>query len=171
MKASFSRAAFNSVEKTSTWDNASNWPRKTVLLRLLATAQKNFGPSKRIWRFLWLLFDRGFSLVCFPYLRNFDVFGEAKDMEGKGYDKTFLLLRLLWVMLTILQWWRKGKVLLSLIALRRPVRVKKSDLKKKETSPEEVLKHGLSTLGLPLNSATKSNCGGLDKKNLNWKQE
>ena len=125
-------------KKTLTWDNTSNCPRKTFLLLCNNSVKRNFESSRRIWRFLSLLFDRGFSLLCFLYPRNFDVFQEAKAMDWKAYDKTFLLLRLLWVKFIILQGRRKRKALLSHNWTSPICEEKKSNLKKKGASPGEV---------------------------------
>ena len=171
MKASFSRAAFNCVEKNVKLRQYVELPSKNILVAFAAIAQKKlWTKQKNLTLPFIVIWPRLFSCLL-PLFEKFRRFGKAKDMEWEAYDKVFLLLRLLWVKITILQWRRAGKTLLSLIALRRSVRVKNRIWRKKELLLEKCKSAVLSTLGLQLNWATKSNWGGLDKTNLNWKQE
>ena len=170
-KASFSRAAFNCVEKNVNLRQCFDFHSKNVLLRLAATAhKKNLERSRRIWRFLWLLFHPCFPSCLFPYLRNFDAFRKANDMEWEANDKTLWLFTFCSKMVTLWSGWRRKEAFNPQLELA-DLCGGKAYWKKKGTSRQEVNKHSLVHSRSELRN--NSNCRGKysAKWKLKWKRQ
>ena len=88
MKASFSRAAFNCVEKNVNLRQCFDFHSKNVLLRLAATARKKTWNEAEEFDASFDCYFTQASPPVFPNLRNFDAFRKANDMEWEAKDKT-----------------------------------------------------------------------------------
>ena len=126
--------------------------------------------SRRLWRFLWLLFHPSFPSCLFPYLRNFDAFRKANDMEWEANDKTLWLLSFCLKMVTLWSGWRRKEAFNPQFELA-DLCGGKAYWKKKGISREEVNKHSLVHSWSELRN--NSNCRGKysAKWKLKWKRQ
>ena len=88
MKASFSRAAFNCVEKNVDLRQYNDFHSKNVLLRLAATARKKLGTQQNNLTLPLVVISPKLPLMFISILEKFRCFWESNDMEWKAYDKT-----------------------------------------------------------------------------------
>ena len=120
MKDSFSRAAFNYVEKNVNLRQYNGLPPKNMLVAFCDNSAKKALDRAEVFDASFDCYATQAFLLFASFISEISMFWGANDMEEKANDKSVLLFEVTLSEAYILHWKRRGKPVLP-IALRRSV--------------------------------------------------